>query len=191
MRPIRILGSVSVACLLATGAMASSVLGLSIEDQARLSQLVVVGEVMSQKGVIHAQNGYETVVRLRVTDVLKGKVQEGQTLVFHTRSGEVDGVISEALGEAMLRTGQKYLVFIESVDGRLYNLGLSMGVWNVAEDGGGMRFTRALEDGLEVVGDVAPEHGPLSLPEMASRVSVAERQPAFDHPFLRENAGRR
>ncbi len=187
MRPIRIVGGVSLACLLATAAMASSVLGLSIEDQARLSKLVVVGEVLGQKGQIHSANGYETAVRLRVTDVLKGRVQVGQTVVFHTRGGEVDGVISQALGEAVFQVGQKYLVFIESVDGRLHNLGLSMGVWSVAESGGRMSFTRALEDGLEVVGDAAVEHGPISLPGMASRVSLTERRPEFDHPLLRQN----
>jgi len=187
MRPMRIAGGVSLACLLATAAMASSVLGLSIEDQARLSKMVVVGEVVGQNGKIDAANGYETAVRLRVTDVLKGRVQVGQTVVFHTRGGEVDGVISQALGEAVFQTGQKYLVFIESVDGRLYNLGLSMGVWNVTETGGGIGFTRALEDGLEVVGDVQVEHGPISLPGMASRVSLSERQGGFDHPMLRES----
>ena len=54
MRPLRIVGIVGASCLLASAAMASSVLGLSIEDQARLSKMVVVGEVMVQKGEIDA-----------------------------------------------------------------------------------------------------------------------------------------
>jgi hypothetical protein len=57
--------------------------------------------------------------------MFKGSVRRGETVTFHTRGGEVDGEISEAVGEAAFKTGERVLVFIESVDGRLYNLALS------------------------------------------------------------------
>jgi len=134
--------------------------------------MVVVGEVLGQKGVHHPANGLETAVTLKITDVLKGSVRPGQAVTFHTRGGE------------------KVLVFIESVDGRLYNLGLSMGVWTVHEVRiGDVVFTRALRDGLAIVGEAAVEHGPLSYAEMRSRVRYAARNPRFDNETLRGHFG--
>lgn len=190
MRRRNILGGVMVLVLAASTASASTVIGLSVEDQARLSQYVVVGEVVSQQGVMDEAQGLETAVSLRLTDVLKGPARRGQSLVFHTRGGALDGELSEAMGEAQLRPGQRVLVFVESVDGRLYNMGLSMGVWNVNEDRGGAQvFTRALQDGLTVIGDEAVEHGPLAYDEMRSRVQYASRHPEFDNEMLRSRAG--
>jgi len=188
MRRKGIVGLVLV--LAAAAAWASTVIGLSVEDQARLSQMIVVGEVLHQRGVNHPVNGLETAVTLRVTEVLKGNVRPGQAVTFHTRGGELDGEVSEAVGEAVFHAGEKVLVFIESVDGRLYNLGLSMGVWNVHEDRVGYpTFTRALRDGLVIVGREAVEHGPLGYAEMKGRVAHAARNPRFDDETLRNHLG--
>ncbi len=178
-----------VMAIWASPAAASTVLSLSIEDQARLADLIVVGEVVSQQGVDDPVGGIETEVTLRVIQAFKGDLQPGDAVVFHTRGGEVDGVISEALGEAVFKTGQKTLVFIEDIDGRLYNLGLSMGVWDVNETASGaVFFTRALRDGLETLGETPIERGPVFLQEMASRVRSAVRNGEFDEPLLRERA---
>jgi hypothetical protein len=176
--------------VLASPALASSVLGLSIEDQARLSQLVVTGEVIQQRGVLDPVGGVETEVTLVVTEAFKGDVRRGDKVVFHTRGGTVDGVVSEAVGEAKLKTGQEALVFIENVDGRLYNIGLSMGVWKVQGERGRAQVTRAVEEGLEIVGDVEVEFGPLSLTEMARRIDHAARNPEFEQRSLRVAPGR-
>jgi len=190
MRQRMLLCGLAVLIVGAGVARASTVIGLSVEDQARLSQMVVVGEVVTQRGVVHPSNGIETAVTLRVTDVLKGDVRPRQTVVFHTRGGEMDGEISEALGEAVFRPGQKVLVFIESVEGRRYNLGLSMGVFDAHEDGsGGLAFTRAQRDGLAVLGNAAVEHGPMSFDEMKSKVAYAGRHPRFDNETLRSQSG--
>ena len=171
-------------------AAASTVIGLSVEDQVRLSEYVVIGEVIGQRGQDHPQNGIETTVTLKVTEVLKGDLRAGRALVFHTRGGEVDGVLSEALGEATFSKGETVLVFLERIDGRLHNLGLSMGVWSVQEDpSGGVTLTRALTDGLTVVGDEPVEIGPLTLSAMSERVAYAVRQPRFDSAILREARG--
>jgi len=177
----------AVRALAAGATLASTVIGLSVEDQARLCRHVVVGEVLSLQGEDDPVNGIETAVTLKVADVLKGNARPGSTIVFHTRSGEVDGVVSHAVGEAVLKPGTKVLVFIEEIDGRLYNLGLSSGVWNVVEGRGGRpSFVRALQDGLEVAGETLLEPGPISLGEMVSRVAYAARNAEFDHPMLRE-----
>ena len=179
----------AAAAAAAPTALASTVIGLSVEDQARLSKLVVVGQVVQQRGVEHPTNGIETEVTLQVTDVLKGDVRRGERVVFHTRGGEVDGEISEAVGEAAFRNGQRALVFVESVDGRSYLLGLSMGAWDVQEDrSGNVSFRRAVRDGLEVYGGGEVEMGPISMRDMRSRVSWAERRPEFDEPMLRDAA---
>ena len=169
---------------------ASTVIGLSLDDQARLSEMVVIGEVVGQRGVQHPHNGIETSVSLKVTDVLKGSAQVNQTVVFHTRSGEVDGEVSEAMGEAVFQPGRKVLVFIESIQGRRYNLGLSMGVWDANEDRDGrVVLTRALRDGLTVIGEDVVEAGPLSLDEMKAHVDPARRVPRFDNETLRSHFG--
>jgi hypothetical protein len=184
--------AVGLLLALTTGiASASTVIGLSVEDQARLSLMVIVGEVQGQKGVSHGADGLETAVTLKVTDVLKGSVRPGQAVTFHTRGGELDGEISEAIGEAVFHKGERVLVFIESVDGRLYNLGLSMGVWKQHEDQAGVTlFTRAVQDGLSIVGEKAVEYGPLSYEDMRSRVLYSSRNPRFDNEVLRDQIGK-
>ena len=184
--------SISIAVLvLAFGtAAASTVLGLSVEDQARLANLVIVGTIVGQQGIDHADNGLETEVTMVVRETYKGDVKPGETVIFHTRGGELDGVISEAVGEAVFKTGEDVLVFIEEVDGRLYNLGLSMGVWNVLEDKAGrMSFTRAIRDGLLVVGDEQIEYGPIPANRMKQRIAHAMNNPQFDNQLLREQVG--
>ena len=182
---------VVASCVFAFGALnASSVIGLTVEDQARLSRYVVVGEVVAQRGVDDAENGLETEVTLRVTSTLKGAVRPGQALAFHTRSGEVDGEISTAIGEAELRTGQRILVFIEEIDGRLYNIGLSYGVFNVQENvRGKVSVVRALQDGLEIVGGEEVSNGPFAIEDIRTRVNYAAQHPRFDNLMVRENLG--
>lgn len=189
-KSIRILMPLAALLLACGTAAASSVIGLSIEDQARLANLVVVGTIVGQQGVDHPDNGLETEVTMLVRQVYKGGVQVGDTVIFHTRGGELDGVASEAVGEAAFSSGEQYLVFIEEVDGRLYNVGLSMGVWNVLVDKAGrMSFTRALRDGLVIVGDTPIEYGPIPASQMKSRVAHAANHPEFDNPLLREHFG--
>jgi hypothetical protein len=186
MRRKRITLAALLVLLVCGSTLASTVIGLSIEDQVRLARFVAVGEVVSLAAVDHPEHGIETAVTFRVAEPLAGPIEPGAWIVFHTRQGEAAGVRSEVPGEADLRVGQKALVFIEEVDGRLYNLGLSMGVWNVLErDGAVAGFTRALTDGLEVVGEVEIERGPIAHRDMVSRVAWAARHPEFDHPLLR------
>ena len=189
---VRVAMAMAVLGLAVLPAFPSTVLGLSIEDQARLSRFVVVGEVTGLAASDHPQHGIETAVTLAVKDVLKGDLVPGEAMVFHTRQGEVGGVKSEVPGEASLRVGQTVLVFVEEVEGRLYNLGLSMGVWSVLErDGSVTGFARVLTDGLEVVGEDVVELGPISRADMLSRVLDAATHPEFDHPLLRSALGPR
>jgi hypothetical protein len=173
--------------LAAVPASASTVIGMSIEDQARLSRHVVLGTIVSQVGIDDPDMGIETAVTIEVKHDFKKTAGAGEKIVFHTRSGQVGEEISTAVGEAVLKTGRPVLVFIEEIDGKLYNLGLSSGVFDVHESKkGGVTFTRALQDGLDVFGDVPFEAGPISMHGMAARVAAAERKPEFDHPMLRE-----
>lgn len=177
---------IMAAAVLGAGAVsASTVIGLTVEDQARLSRYVVVGIVTAQQGVDHPENGLETAVTLRVVSALKGDLRPGAGVVFHTRSGELDGERSTAVGEAVLKAGQRVLVFIEDIDGRLYNLGLSYGVFHGIEDGRGRQsFVRAVQDDLQIVDDAGVGLGPFTLEDMKSRVSWAEKHPRFDNPMV-------
>jgi hypothetical protein len=172
--------------LAAVPAFASTVIGMSVEDHARLSQHVVLGTIVSQVGIDDPEMGIETAVTIKVRHDFKRQAAAGDLVTFHIRSGEFDGVISTAVGEAVFQTGKMAVVFLEDIDGKLYNIGLSSGVWNVLEDKrGGMSFTRALQDGLEVVGGTF-EMGPVSFQGMAARIATAARKPEFDNPMLRE-----
>ena len=173
--------------LAALPASASSVIGLSIEDQARLAKHVVLGTVVSQVGVDDPELGIETEITLKVKRDLKGVAEKGDLLVFHTRSGQVGGEISTAIGEAVFHTGKPVLVFLEDIDGQLYNLGLSMGVFSVSEEKNGkVHVRRDVQDGLDIVGDVPVEMGPIAIEAMAAKVKKAIDNPTFDHPMLRE-----
>jgi hypothetical protein len=172
--------------LAAVPAFASTVIGMSVEDHARLSKHVVLGTIVSQIGIDDPEMGIETAVTIKVKHDFKQLAKAGELLTFHIRSGEFEGVISTAVGEAVLQTGRPALVFIEDIDGKLYNIGLSSGVWNVLEDKkGGMSFTRALQDGLEVVGDTF-EMGPISFAGLQGRINASIRKPEFDNPMLRD-----
>jgi len=183
---------VAAVCAAALGAaQASTVLGLTLEDQARLSRHVVLGEVVAQVGVDHPDNGLETAVTLRVVAGLKGGSQPGDAIVFHTRSGELNGEISVAVGEAVLRTGQTVLVFLEDIDGRLYNIGLSYGVFRAVEDARGrLSLVRAIEDDLHVVDDAGVGDGPFTLEDIRASVAFAARQPRFDNPMVQDAFGK-
>jgi len=50
-------------------------------------------------------------------------------------------------------------------------------------------LTRALQDGLTVIGEDAVEPGPLTLDEMTSRVDQGRRNPRFDNEYLRSHSG--
>jgi hypothetical protein len=188
MKLARIGTAVGAACLVAVGAVqASTVIGLTLEDQARLSKYVVIGEVKAQQGVDDPANGLETEVTLVVSAALKGDVRAGQKLVFHTRSGELDGEVSAAIGEVVLHPGQKILVFVEEIDGRLYNIGLSYGVFNVSTDSlGRVGFTRAIEDGLNVVSDAHVGNGPFTIEDVRTRVAYAATHPRYDNRLVRD-----
>ena len=183
----RVLPGLAALCLAIAPVSASTVIGLSVEDQARLSTHVVLGTVVSQVGVDDPVSGIETAVTLLVKHDFKGVAKRGDTIVFHTRSGQVGGEISTAVGEAVFQTGRPALVFVEEIDGKLYNFGLSSGVWDVREDRRGVvSFTRALQDGLDVAGDMPLEMGPVSFQAMAARVGAAIQQPELDNVFLRD-----
>jgi hypothetical protein len=66
-----------------------------------------------------------------------------------------------------------------------------MGVWKQHEDSsGGTLFTRAVQDGLSIVGEKNVEYGPLSNEEMRSRVLYSVRNPRFDNEVLRDQHGK-
>lgn len=184
-RTPRPLAAAMLGALVCAGtALASSVVALPITDQFRLSQHVVVGEVISQRTIDDAALGVETQIELQVALSLKGGLTAGQNLSFFVRGGILDDQFYEAIGEAQFQTGRRALVFLEEIDGRLYVAGLSTGAWNLIEQEGQWSFTRALQGGLEIVGELEP--GPLSLPQLQSLARRAASDPRFESAWLRE-----
>jgi hypothetical protein len=86
--------------------------------------------------------------------------------------------------------GQRVLVFVEEIEGRLYNLGLSYGVYQVKENAKGRQsVVRDLQDGLEIVGEEAVGNGPFTMEDIHTRVAYASRHRRFDSAIVRDNFG--
>jgi len=121
----------AAAALCAVPALASSVIGLTIEDQARLAKHVVLGTVVSQVGVDDPENGIETEVTITVKRDLKGIAAKGDT--FQYRSERRDAVVRFAgsyrptspLYQATPGTlehflTERYCLYAQAPDGTLY-----------------------------------------------------------------------
>ena len=93
--------------LAAVPAFASTVIGMSVEDHARLSKHVVLGTIVSQVGIDDAEMGIETEVTIKVRHDFKRQAAAGDLVTFHIRSGEIDGVISTAVPRPSFATTKK------------------------------------------------------------------------------------
>jgi hypothetical protein len=140
------------AALCATAASATTVMYVPIGRSLQMSELVLVGHVLSTKAAYNAEGEIVTEVSLLVEEPLKGWVEPGEIFTFHAWGGSLDGTIVETVGEARYRLGEKVLVQLENIDGEFHTLGLSFGKWNVVRDEAGNPWIERKLDDLNVVG---------------------------------------
>ncbi|HSK75810.1 MAG TPA: hypothetical protein VLQ45_05085 [Thermoanaerobaculia bacterium] len=133
--------------VLSTALSATTVVYVPVKRSVQMSDLVLVGHVLSMEAVYNAEGEIVTRIDLLVEEPLKGFARPGEIFSFHAWGGSLDGTVVETVGEAHYRLGEKVLVQLENIDGELHTLGLSFGKWNVVRDEAGAQWvTRSLDD---------------------------------------------
>ena len=149
-----------LALLGASVATATTVQKLSLQDLARKSDAIVVGEV-EQTVSRWDDQGKEiyTYVTVRVTDQVKGrKNQKGQkgpeTLTLRQLGGQVDKIASVVPGMPEFRKGEEVVLFLSQKDAAGYPwvVGLQQGKYSVVTDENGLKQVRNDVDGLNLAG---------------------------------------
>lgn len=155
--------SMAVGLALALPLDATTIRGVTLEESIDLSGAIVAGTVVGQRAVRDGDGGILTLVTLRVEESLKGPYAAGGRLEIAAWGGEIGAARQVALGEARYARGERVLLQLETIDGRLHTLGLALGKWSLARDArGGDHLTRSLA-GLAVAGEARMTEGPLDL----------------------------
>jgi hypothetical protein len=161
--------------LAAGPAAATLVRSASLEETIDASDAIVVGRVVGQRAYRTEDGGIMSGIAIRVDRSLKGQLAEGSRIEISAYGGELDGQRAVALGEASYRKGERVLLLLERVDGRLQTIGLSMGKWTVSEDAHGRsHLTRDLS-GLGTAGAAKMTEGPIPLDEFGRLVEERGR----------------
>ncbi len=151
---------------------ATMVRSAGLEETIDASLAIVSGRVLGQRPFRLADGTLMTAVSIRIEESLKGPFRSGERIEISAWGGKLGGERRVALGEAVYRRGERVLLQLEEIDGRLQTIGLAMGKWNrVAAPDGRERLVRDLSD-LGVAGPRMSE-GPLPLERF--RRLVAER----------------
>jgi opacity protein-like surface antigen len=129
-----VLFSVLAAVLFSVAAAATTVVYVPMRKSIQMSDLVLVGHVLSLDAAYNKDGDIVTRVTLLVEEGLKGGAGPGEIVTFDAWGGSLDGVHIETVGEAKYKMGDKVLVQLEDVDGALHTLGLSFGKWDIVRD---------------------------------------------------------
>jgi hypothetical protein len=160
-------GLAVVALLLtAVPAAASMVRRATLEESVRMSDAIVLGRVLGQRTVRLDDGTVATAVRVQVEEGLKGRIGAGSVIEVTAWGGETPEGRFVAVGEATYRRGERVLLQLEVIDGRLHTLGLAARTWTVPQDAAGERHLTRDLSGLGLVGDAEMTEGPLPLTEL-------------------------
>lgn len=164
-----------VVLLAAAPAAATSIKSATLEQTLDASAAIVVGRVLGQHPYRLADGTVMTAVTVQVEESLAGPYQAGRRLVVSAFGGEDRGGRWLAVGEATYHRGERVLLQLEVIDGRLHTLGLSLGKWTVHEGEDGSRFLTRDLSGLSFVGGAQMSEGPLSLESFRRAVERGRR----------------
>ncbi len=113
-------------------ALATMVRSASVEKMIDASHVIIVGRVVGQRAFRLDDGSILTGVAIRVEESLKGDLRQGARVEITAYGGELEGQRAVTLGEATYKKGERVLLQLEEIDGRLHTLGLSMGKWTVS-----------------------------------------------------------
>ncbi len=156
-------------------ALATMVRSASVEEMIDASRAIIVGRVVGQRAFRLDDGSILTSVAIRVEESLKGDLRRGQRVEISAYGGELEGGRAVTVGEASYRKGERVLLQLEEIDGRLHTIGLSMGKWNVVEDERGRRHITRNLSGLGLVGGVKMTEGPIMLEDFRRLVEERSR----------------
>lgn len=168
-RALWFLGLASVA-LSPPDAGATTIKSATLEETIEWSHAIVTGEVLGQR-VVRSGGDLITRVQVRVEESLRGPFRPGDRLVVSAFGGALGDRRQVALGEALYEPGERVLLQLEAIDGRLHTLGLAAGKWNLVEGADGEeQMVRSLEGLALVGGSREMTAGPLALDEFRGLV---------------------
>ncbi len=173
----RIVAGIIVSCVTCSvgPALATMVRSVSLEETIDASHAIVVGRVIGQRGYRLDDSSILTGVAIRIEESLKGDLRQGARVEITAYGGELEGQRAVTVGEATYKKGERVLLQLEEIDGRLHTIGLSMGKWNVVEDERGRRHITRNLSGLGLVGGVKMTEGPIMLEDFRRLVEERSR----------------
>lgn len=181
MKKYRLWVAVALICLLAAAwSHGTTLVYLSIDDLASLSDTVVVGTVVETRSYLE-RDGQTifTAVTIEISESMKGDARPNDRVTIHHLGGEVDGIALRYASMPSFRPDTSVAVFLKQLGPETFGLvGMAQGVLDVEERGdrtqairrlGAMRFINPEFPGR---GPVIEEHEDESytLGEMRSRI---------------------
>ena len=98
-----------------------------------ISDTIVEGTVLSYRSYIAESGNISTDWTIAVSDVWLGDV--GETVTFTQMGGEVDGRVLYVPGDAVLEVGAEVVLFMRTVEGRLYLSAMGQSMYTVDRTG--------------------------------------------------------
>lgn len=125
-------------CLLGTASRATIVQALDLEQLAQTADVVVHGRVLAQSTAWNASHSrIYTVTTVSISDPLKGPHKKGATIRIRQLGGTVDGITQSIVGNAVLRTNEEVVLFLNHNPKKAlhYVVGMAQGKYAVQRTG--------------------------------------------------------
>ncbi|MFT6093353.1 MAG: hypothetical protein ACJA2Q_001249 [Pseudohongiellaceae bacterium] len=136
-------GAIIISCcaLFSNSTLATTLMGMDIDDIAQRAELIFEGEVINIQAQLDSSSGIiNTFVTFQVIDLIKGDLG-GSNLELKFSGGELDGEIVEVSGSTLPMLGEAGIYFVESTSRDMLNplLGWSQGHFLIKNEGGQRR----------------------------------------------------
>jgi hypothetical protein len=129
-----LLGAVSGA--ISPAAEATTLVPLTVEEVTDAADLVVRGNVERSWSAVGVNGHVYSYADVRVTEVVKGDVEPGDTLRVDSPGGVLDGVVYDTALAARFSPGEEVLAFVESYGhgAGFQPVGMYLGKYTVKQD---------------------------------------------------------
>ena len=136
-------GMIMTGCcaLFSISTLATTLMGMDIDDVAERAELIFEGEVIDSQAQLDSNSGIiNTFVTFRVIDLIKGDLG-GSSLELKFAGGEFNGEIVEVSGSTLPMLGETGIYFVESASKDMLNplLGWSQGHFLIKNESGQRR----------------------------------------------------